>query len=208
MISRCGCIVPRRRIVRLEWSWLLMRESSAPFVVQPLSTQTDLVYMSRPSSSDLIAYAALASRQVQNIPAAQVQGGVAASIPLANAIVPQANASSGQPAMTNRPAGTASASIPIITTGGGTATVFTTVVVGPSGISAGNSTGRNTARPALATGASIEAGVENGSLANAGSPTGVPFTGGGHRQGQEAELVSVVLSAAAAALGMLLIARP
>lgn len=161
-----------------------------------------------PSSSDLIAYAALASRQVQNIPAPRVQGGVAASIPLANAVVPKANATSGQTPMTNRPAGTASAAIPIITTGGGTATVFTTVIVGPSGLSTGNSTARNTGTPAQVTGAGVAAGIQNGSLANAGSPTGVPFTGGGYRPGHKGDLASIALSAAAAVLGILWIARP
>lgn len=161
-----------------------------------------------PSSSDLIAYAELASRQVQNIPAPRVQGGVAASIPLANAVVPKANVSSGQTPMTNRPAGTASASIPLITTGGGTATVFTTVIVGPSSPSTGNGTARNTGRPAQATGAGVAAGVQNGSLANAGAPTGVPFRGGGTRLMCKGDLVSVALSAAAAMIGTLLFASP
>ncbi|KAJ4397354.1 hypothetical protein N0V93_001579 [Gnomoniopsis smithogilvyi] len=180
------------------------------YCAQATHCQSGMVMaVNAPSSSDLIAYAALASRQVQNIPAKGVQGGVAASIPLANAVVPKANASSGQPVMTNRPAGTASATIPIITTGGGTATVFTTVVVGPSGVSAGNSTGRSTGRPAQATGAGIAAGVQNGDLANAGSPTGVPFTGGGHRLGHEGELIGAVLNAVAVALGtLMMIARP
>lgn len=175
-------------------------------------------YLHRPSSLELIAYALLASAQAQNVPAAGVAGGIAASIPLANAIVPKVSSpgtasGSRQTLMTMPPAATVTA----IATGapreGGTATVFTTVVVGPSGLAAGNttvnSTVKSTSRPAQVTGGGMATAGLNGSLSNGAQPSRVPFTGAGHRLGHKGELVSVVVNAAAVALGIFLfIVRP
>lgn len=138
---------------------------------------------------------------------------MAASIPLANAIVPKAwntttASGSGQTILTIAPAGTATATVTGAPRGGGTATVFTTVVVGPSGMAAGNSTARSTGRPAQVTGGGVAAGVMNGTLANAGTPSIVPFTSGGYRLGAGEMLLSVVIAVAAAMGTFVLTVRP
>lgn len=172
-------------------------------------------------SSDLINYASSAATATANTPAKQVAGGIAAFIPLANALVPTAPAATpaATAGLSTRPqqqslstrtvtaggsgsgSGNGSAIVATATVtgaasrvGGGTATAFATVVVGPSGVIAATTrrgNGTATAGVAGATGQPVAA---------------VPFTGGaaGGRK-TVGELTSVLVMAGMLVLGTMVL---
>lgn len=160
-------------------------------------------------SSDLINYAASASTATSNTPAKQVAGGVAASIPLADALVPSTGASptgagggGGAAGLSTRPqatytvtagGGVATATVTGAPTllGGGTATAFATVVVGPGGIIAATTRGGN--------------GTMSGVAGATGQPMApVPFTGGAGGRKMD-EVTSVLVMAGMVALGTMVL---
>lgn len=178
-------------------------------------------------SADLIKYATTAGSATSNTPAKQVAGGIAASIPLANALVPPAApaASNAPPsatasrqtasqqqstltvtrASTNVATATVTGRPSLVGGGTSTATATTVVVVGPSGVAAATASG----------GAGSRAGVGGKNDTGAASPTGgqpveaVPltFTGAAGSRASASGALSLLMGLGAAALGSSLLAR-
>lgn len=172
-----------------------------------------LIIFHNSDASSLISYANAAAAVSSNTPAKQVLGGVAALIPLANAIVPTAAASSSSTSsvttasratggksslttmtITRGTGGTATATAFVtVGVGGGTATQFATATVGPSGLA----TGAGVASP---TGA----GANQGGLAADGpQPQPATFTGGA--RSMRGKIMDALVVAGVMSLGTVLV---
>lgn len=147
------------------------------YCAQASHCQSGMVMMVNGQESDLVTFAKTAATATSNVPAAQVAGGCAAQIPLEGALVP------------------VPASVPVPTP---TATEYTTVYVGPTGMPGMNSTTgpqpppNATAPFVLFTGAASS--LMKGSNNN-------------NNGGINAWMGSVVVTAGATALGAILLVR-